>query len=104
MTLNPTAKLSLNAMPATIKQLMVVTRMSRGAVRNALKVLKDEKLIHVSAYQANRGLHTALYKSGDSPDAIRMDKDEADKARSRRYYLKSKMKRLIGGSKTRWVA
>lgn len=91
-------------MPATIAQLMVVTRMSRGAVRNAIKVLKDEKLIHISSYRANRGCHTAIYKTGDGVDAIRMDKNAADKARSRRYYLKVKLRRMGLETKTRWVA
>lgn len=104
MNLSPNSQLSLKAMPATIAQLMVVTRMSRGAVRNALKVLKDEKLIHVSGYIANRGCHTAIYAAGAGVDAIRMDKEAADKARHRRYYLKVKLRRLGVENKTRWVA
>jgi hypothetical protein len=86
--LNPTATLSLRAMPATVAELMLVTRRSRGAVRHAIKLLQEEKLIYISAYRVNVGCHSPIYKAGSLPDAKKVDKKVADRARHRRYYLK----------------
>lgn len=89
---NPTAVLCLRSLPATVLELMEFTGMSRNAVRNAIKVLKAENLVYVSAYLVNVGCHAQVYSQGNKPDAKRVDKKVANKARHRRYYLKNAAK------------
>jgi hypothetical protein len=80
---------------------MAETGMSRNSVRNAVKTLKEEKVIHISAYRLNVGCHAAVYKLGNLPDVAKASKKTMAKARHRRHYLKKKGEK-IGVALTQW--